>query len=124
LCRALPFAASSEVVHAAARFTSVWGAVFVVGPAVGIVFAALNKRVRETRALFVLSLVSPYLAALLGIQLGVSAVLAVVVAGVFVAPRGPNIPPGRPDAAFAGGGARLVLPGAPCVPCPLPPVAP
>src|SRR6185295_9025289 len=58
-----------------------------VGLLVGAVFAALNRRVRETSALFVLSLVSPYLAALLGAKLGVSSVLAVVVAGFFVSWR-------------------------------------
>jgi len=82
----------------ATRFLWVSGGGVAVGIAVGLVFSALNRRVHGTSTLFVLSLVSPYLAALLGLQLGCSAVLAVVVAGFivswnihFVAPhsRGP-----------------------------------
>jgi CPA1 family monovalent cation:H+ antiporter len=93
ICLAILLAGSFEVGEIAARFSWVTGGGIVVGLAVGIVFAALNRRVRETRALFVLSLVSPYLAALLGHELGMSAVLAVVVAGFFVAWRIHHVDP-------------------------------
>jgi CPA1 family monovalent cation:H+ antiporter len=70
-----------------ARFAWITGGGIALGILVGIVFAALNRKVRETPTLFVLSLVSPYLAALLGVKLAVSSVLAVVVAGFFVSWR-------------------------------------
>ena len=69
------------------RFAWVSGGGVAVGLLVGVLFAGLNKVVRETRALFVLSLVSPYLAALLALKLDASAVLAVVTAGFFVSWR-------------------------------------
>ncbi|MSR62920.1 MAG: Na+/H+ antiporter [Planctomycetes bacterium] len=82
----------------ATSFLWVSGGGVAIGAAVGLFFSALNRRVHGTSTLFVLSLVSPYLAALLGLELGCSSVLAVVVAGFivswnihFVAPhsRGP-----------------------------------
>lgn len=69
------------------RFAWVSGMGVGLGLLVGLVFAGLNRVVRETRALFVLSLVSPYLAALLALKLDASMVLAVVVAGFFVSWR-------------------------------------
>jgi CPA1 family monovalent cation:H+ antiporter len=93
ICLALLLTGAFELGEIAARFSWVTGGGIAVGLGVGIVFAALNRRVRETRALFVLSLVSPYLAALLGLELGVSGVLAVVVAGFFVAWRVHHIEP-------------------------------
>jgi CPA1 family monovalent cation:H+ antiporter len=77
----------------AGRFAWVTGGGVAIGLAVGVIFAMLNRRVRETSALFVLSLVSPYLAALIGVKLGVSSVLAVVVAGFFVSWRIHHVPP-------------------------------
>jgi len=74
------------------RFAWIVGGGTAIGLLVGAVFAALNRHVRETSALFVLSLVSPYLAALLALELEASAVLAVVVAGFFVAWRIHNVP--------------------------------
>ncbi len=75
-----------------ARFALVTGGGVVIGLGVGALFAALNRRVRETSALFVLSLVSPYLASLLAFEVGASSVLAVVVAGFFVAWRIHHVP--------------------------------
>jgi CPA1 family monovalent cation:H+ antiporter len=69
------------------RFAWVSGVGVVTGLAVGLLFAALNRVVKETRALFVLSLVSPYLAALVALRLDASAVLSVVTAGFFVSWR-------------------------------------
>ena len=73
------------------RFAWVTGGGLAVGLAVGAAFSALNRRVQNISALFVLSLVSPYLAALLAHRLGASSVLAVVVAGFFVSWRIHNI---------------------------------
>ena len=87
MCVAVLMTGAFEVGEIAARFAWVTGGGVLIGLVVGAVFAALNRYVRETSALFVLSLVSPYLAALLGIELGVSGVLAVVVAGFIVAWR-------------------------------------
>jgi CPA1 family monovalent cation:H+ antiporter len=69
------------------RFALVSGGGIAVGLVVGVLFSALNRRVRSTSALFVLSLVSPYLAALVALRLEASGVLAVVVAGFFVSWR-------------------------------------
>lgn len=87
ICVALLLTGAFEIREIAGRFAWVTGGGVALGLAVGIVFAGLNRRVRDTRALFVLSLISPYLAALLGLKLGCSAVLAVVVAGFFVSWR-------------------------------------
>ena len=93
ICVALLFTGSFELGTIAGRFAWVTGGGIAIGLAVGTVFAALNRRVGEASALFVLSLISPYLAALLGLKLGVSGVLAVVVAGFFVAWRIHHVPP-------------------------------
>jgi CPA1 family monovalent cation:H+ antiporter len=66
------------------RFAWISGGGVLIGLLVGFFFATLNRVVRETSALFVLSLVSPYLAALVALRLESSAVLAVVVAGFVV----------------------------------------
>mgnify|MGYP000195989289 CR=1 FL=1 len=64
-----------------------------VGLAAGVLFSLANRFIRETRVLFVLSLVSPYLAFLVAHQLGTSGVLAVVIAGFVVAWRIHTVPP-------------------------------
>lgn len=87
ICLVLLMAGGFQFGAVAGRFAWVTGGGVAVGLLVGLVFATLNRRVRETPTLFVLSLISPYLAALLGLKLGVSSVLAVVVAGFFVALR-------------------------------------
>jgi CPA1 family monovalent cation:H+ antiporter len=76
-----------EAGEIASRFAWVSGIGVGVGIAVGVLFSALNARVRDTSALFVLSLISPYLAALIAFRLHASSVLAVVVAGFIVAWR-------------------------------------
>ncbi len=93
LCVAVLLTGAFELGEIAGRFAWVTGGGVAVGLAVGIVFAALNRHVRETSTLFVLSLVSPYLAALIGLELEVSGVLAVVVAGFFVSWRIHHIDP-------------------------------
>jgi CPA1 family monovalent cation:H+ antiporter len=93
ICVALLLSGGFELGAIAGRFAWVTGGGVGVGLAVGAVFAALNRRVREVPALFVLSLVSPYLAALLALKLGASSVLAVVVAGFFVSWRIHHIEP-------------------------------
>ena len=76
-----------EVGEVAGRFAWIAGTGAATGLGVGVLFSALNRRVHDTSALFVLSLVSPYLAALIAHRLGGSGVLAVVVAGFFVSWR-------------------------------------
>jgi Na+/H+ antiporter len=68
----------------ALNFAWVAGAGVAVGIAVGVVFSWVNKRVRETHVLFVLSLLSPYLAFWITHRIGASGVLAVVVSGFVV----------------------------------------
>lgn len=87
------FTDTFELGEVGQRFAWVSGTGIAVGLLVGLVFAALNRVVRETRALFVLSLVSPYLAALLALKLEASLVLAVVTAGFFVAWRIHHVDP-------------------------------
>jgi len=71
----------------AGRFALVAGGGVVVGLVVGFVFSWFNQRFRGTEALFALSLVSPYLAYWVAALLGMSGVLAVVVAGFLVSWR-------------------------------------
>lgn len=87
ICVAVALTGSFEWAEVAKSFAWVSGVGAGIGLAVGAVFAALNRHVRDTSALFVLSLVSPYLAALLAAEVDASSVLAVVVAGFFVAWR-------------------------------------
>src|SRR6185436_5419221 len=101
ICLVLLLSGAFQFGEVAARFTWVTGGGIAVGLAVGIGFATLNRRVRDLRALFVFSLVSPYLAALLGLELGVSAVLAVVVAGFFVSWRVHHIEPSSRTSLYA-----------------------
>lgn len=68
-------------------FLRIAGGGIAVGIATGVLFAWANRVVRDTKVLFVLSLLSPYLALLVARQLGVSGVLAVVIAGFVVAWR-------------------------------------
>ncbi len=71
----------------ALEFCRVAGLGIVIGLSVGFLFAAANRVVKDGHALFVLSLLSPYLAFLAAEHIGVSGVLAVVVAGFVVAWR-------------------------------------
>ncbi|MCE9595464.1 MAG: Na+/H+ antiporter [Planctomycetes bacterium] len=71
----------------AASFAKVAGLGVVIGVGVGVLFTLANKWVRDTQALFALSLLSPYLAFLIAHHLAASGVLAVVVTGFVVAWR-------------------------------------
>jgi len=75
------------------EFLLVAGLGVLIGLAVGALFAAANRRVRDAQVLFVLSLLSPYLAYLVAARAGASGVLAVVVAGFVVAWRIHQVPP-------------------------------
>lgn len=68
-------------------FARVAGLGIAIGVVIGVLFALANKLVRDTQALFALSLLAPYLAFLIAYELEVSGVLAVVVAGFVVAWR-------------------------------------
>ncbi|MBL8858073.1 MAG: Na+/H+ antiporter [Planctomycetes bacterium] len=63
-----------------------------VGLGAGWLFSLANRWVREPRVLFVLSLISPYLAFLAAHGLGTSGVLAVVISGFVVAWRIHTVP--------------------------------
>lgn len=80
---------AGEVVVGFARVAGLGG---VIGLAVGILFAWINRRVRDSSALFTLSLLSPYLAFHAADALGCSGVLATVVAGFVVAWRIHTVP--------------------------------
>ncbi|MBI5432153.1 MAG: Na+/H+ antiporter [Planctomycetes bacterium] len=76
-----------EAGEVAVSFARVAGLGIVIGIAIGGLFSYANKLVRDTQALFALSLLSPYLAFLVADQLDASGVLAVVAAGFVVAWR-------------------------------------
>lgn len=84
---AVALSGAFEAGAAALAFARVTGIGLAIGALVGAVFALLNRAVRETRVLFVLSLLSPYLAYAVAQALDASGVLAVVVAGFVVAWR-------------------------------------
>ncbi len=64
-----------------------------VGLSAGVMFSLANRYIREPRVLFVLSLLSPYVAFLAAHTLETSGVLAVVIAGFVVAWRIHTVPP-------------------------------
>ncbi|MCK6447637.1 MAG: Na+/H+ antiporter [Planctomycetes bacterium] len=68
-------------------FARVAGLGVAIGLGIGALFALANKLVRDTKALFALSLLAPYLAFVIAYELDVSGVLAVVAAGFVVAWR-------------------------------------
>lgn len=76
----------------ALEFTRVAGGGIGIGLLVGFAFAFTNRFVRESRVLFVLSLLSPYLAFLIAHHFDASGVLAVVIAGFVVAWRMHTVP--------------------------------
>jgi len=73
-------------------FARVAGLGVVVGIGVGLAFSLVNRRVRDTHVLFVVSLLAPYLAFLIASQLEASGVLAVVVSGFIVSWRIHTVP--------------------------------
>lgn len=77
----------------AAQFAWVAGGGVGLGLAVGALFAFAHAFVREPQPAFAVSLLAPYVAFALATVLGASGVLAVVVAGAFVAWRVHRIPP-------------------------------
>lgn len=76
----------------ALQFAWIAGGGVAIGIAAGLLFAVINRTVRDVSALFVLSIVSPYTAFLVAHQLGTSGVLAVVVAGFVVSWRIHTVP--------------------------------
>jgi CPA1 family monovalent cation:H+ antiporter len=74
------------------QFAWIAGGGIAIGIAAGLLFAVINRSVRDVRALFVLSIVSPYAAFLAAHQLGTSGVLAVVVAAFVVSWRIHTVP--------------------------------
>jgi Na+/H+ antiporter len=77
----------------ALSFARVAGLGLLIGVAAGAAFTWLNRRVRETSVLFVLSLLAPYLAFHVAHHAGASGVLAVVVAGFVVSWNIHSVPP-------------------------------
>jgi CPA1 family monovalent cation:H+ antiporter len=73
-----------ELGHVALNFAWVAGGGVLAGVITGLLFSWVNKRVRDTSILFVLSLLSPYLAFMIAHRIGASGVLSVVVAGFVV----------------------------------------
>ncbi len=89
---AVALSGAFEMGHVALNFAWVAGGGVLFGAAVGAAFAAANRWVRGTQVLFVLSLLSPYLALVVAHAFGASGVLAVVVAGFCVAWRIHQVP--------------------------------
>lgn len=77
----------------ATQFAWVAGIGILVGALCGFLFSLANRLVRDSSVLFTLSLLSPYFAYAVSDWLGVSGVLAVVVAGAMVAWRVHTIDP-------------------------------
>jgi monovalent cation/hydrogen antiporter len=73
--------------HVAWEFLKVAGLGVVIGGGIGWAFAFANRKVHDVAVLWVLSLLSPYLAFMLAEKLEASGVLAVVVAGFVVSWR-------------------------------------
>ena len=73
-------------------FARVAGLGVGVGMGIGIAFSYVNRAVRDTHVLFVLSLLAPYLAFLIATKLDASGVLAVVVSGFIVSWRIHTVP--------------------------------
>ena len=74
------------------QFAWIAGGGLAIGIAAGLLFALLNRTVRDASVLFVLSLVAPYTAFLVAHGLGTSGVLAVVIAGFVVSWRIHTVP--------------------------------
>ena len=74
------------------QFAWIAGGGIAIGIVAGVLFALINRRVRDVPALFVLSIVSPYTAFLVAHHLGTSGVLAVVVAAFVVSWRIHTVP--------------------------------
>ncbi len=74
------------------EFAWIAGGGLAIGVVAGIVFALINRHVRNTGVLFVFSLAAPYAAFLSAHALGTSGVLAVVVAGFIVSWRIQDVP--------------------------------
>lgn len=89
---AVALSGALEMGEVALNFAWVAGGGVLIGAGTGAVFATVNRWVRDTRVLFVLSLLSPYLAFFVAHHLEASGVLAVVVAGFFVAWRIHQVP--------------------------------
>ncbi len=73
-------------------FAWIAGGGAAIGIAAGVLFALINRYVRDSGVLFLFSLVAPYAAFLAAHRLGTSGVLAVVVAGFIVSWRIQDVP--------------------------------
>jgi len=93
LCVAVLLHGVFEAGEVALDFAVVAGGGVLVGVVTGAVFAAANRVVKERAVLLVLSLLAPYVAMHVSAALGLSGVLAVVVAGFVVAWRLHTVPP-------------------------------
>jgi CPA1 family monovalent cation:H+ antiporter len=82
------FAAHTAVID----FAIIAGGGVAIGIVAGVVFALINRHVRDSSVLFVISLVAPYAAFLAAHHLHTSGVLAVVVAGFIVSWRIQDVP--------------------------------
>lgn len=74
------------------QFAWIAGGGAAIGLATGVLFALINRSVRDARVLFVLSLVAPYTALLVANHLDTSGVLAVVTAAFVVSWRIHTVP--------------------------------
>jgi CPA1 family monovalent cation:H+ antiporter len=93
ICLAVLLHGAFDAGEVALDFAKVAGGGAAIGLAIGVVFAAANRVVKERTVLLVLSLLAPYLAMHVASALGLSGVLAVVVAGFVVAWRVHTVPP-------------------------------
>ena len=84
-----------SMVHAGARFIAVAAGGTVVGLLVGSITAWIHRRLDDPPVHTTISLLTPFVAYLLAERVGVSGILAVVVAGLYLGWRSPEISSSR-----------------------------